>query len=77
MENLVLDSKPDAEDDAEMGGAATSLLEGQGMMLAGEGERAARDNIGYVGRDEALNIQAKDTPVPVAGWSKEEFDPDL
>ena len=76
LENLVLDSKPDAEDNAEMGGDA-SLLEDQGMMLAGEGERAARDNIGYVGRDEALNIQAKDTPVPVAGWSKEEFDPDL
>ncbi|KAL9189135.1 hypothetical protein ACHAXT_011625 [Thalassiosira profunda] len=72
LDTLALDSKPDAEDDAAMGED-----DGQGLMMyAGEGERAAQDNIGYVGRDEALNVQSKDTAVPVAGnvWGKDFLD---
>ena len=88
LDNLVLDSKPDAGDDAAMqlgsGDAAdfTNKLAAQGQdgatMFIGEGERAAMDNIGYVGRDEALNLQEKDTAVVVDGniWGKEFMDKD-
>jgi len=71
LDNLVLDSKPDAEDGAILG--ETSLDGGQGMMFVGEGERAAKDSIGYIGRDEALNIEVRDTAIPVADniWGKE------
>jgi len=32
-------------------------------MSVVEGERAAKDSIGFVGQDKALSIQAKDTAV--------------
>eukprot|EP00804_Cyclotella_cryptica_P012045 CCRYP_004503-RA/>CCRYP_004503-RA protein AED:0.09 eAED:0.09 QI:117/0.6/0.5/1/0.6/0.5/6/409/599 len=72
LDNLVLDSKPDeaieVDDDMETN---------QGAFIS-EGERAAKDKIGYVGRDEALHIVSKDTAVPVAGnvWGKEFMDKD-
>mmetsp|Transcript_6339 Transcript_6339/g.11299 ORF Transcript_6339/g.11299 Transcript_6339/m.11299 type:complete len:617 (+) Transcript_6339:93-1943(+) len=75
LDNLVLDSKPDADDNAMAGDG--NLDEAQGMvMFVGDGERAAKDSIGFVGRDEALNLQAKDTAIPVAGnvWGKEFMD---
>jgi nonsense-mediated mRNA decay protein 3 len=70
LDNLVLDSKPD---DADMG---ADDLEGGHSVFVTDGERAARDNIGYVGRDDALQIASKDTAVPVAGnsWGKEFMD---
>jgi len=81
LDNLILDSKPDAGDDAAMQGTvddtAVRTLVGEvptavdGMVLIGEGERAAKDNLGYVGRDEALNIQQKDTAVVVQTLGKE------
>jgi len=81
LDNLILDSKPDAGDDAAMVGTvddtAVRTLVGEvptavdGMVLIGEGERAAKDNLGYVGRDEALNIQQKDTVVVVQSLGKE------
>ena len=81
LDNLILDSKPDASDDAAMQGTvddtAVRTLVGEvptavdGMVLIGEGERAAKDNLGYVGRDEALNIQQKDTAVVVQTLGKE------
>jgi hypothetical protein len=42
-----------------------------------EGERAAKDNIGYVGRDEALNVPAKDMAIAVNAWGKEFMDKDV
>jgi len=78
LDNLVLNSKPDVQDDAAMQGGEVAALgadaqEGAVMEFVGEGERAVKDNIGYVGRDEALNMQAKDTAVPVVGnvWGKD------
>ena len=66
LDNLVLDAKPDEEDVM-----ATEESAVAGMMLVREGERAARDNITYIGRDEALNVQAKDTAVVSSEWGKE------
>ena len=84
LDNLVLDSKPDAGDDAAMqdggGDATTTNLVGgddDGMIYIGEGERAAKDKIGYVGRDEALNIQDKDTATVATTWGKAFLDDDL
>lgn len=73
LDNLQLDSKPDeAELDDDM-------MNEQGAIFMTDGERAAKDNIGYVGRDEALHVQAKETAIPVAGnvWGKEFMDKDL
>jgi hypothetical protein len=53
LDNLVLDSKPDDANEVDDG---DDEMEGnQGAFITG-GERAARDNIGYVGQDEANNI---------------------
>lgn len=78
LDNLVLDSKPDAADDV-MGEEAGEEQQQQLQFTGVEGERAALDNIAYVGRDEAINVNAKDTAVPVAGnvWGKDFLDPDL
>lgn len=72
LDNLALDSKPDDADMKEEEGEAD---EGQAVFVT-DGERAAKDNIGYVGRDDALNIAARDTAVPVAGntWGKDFMD---
>ena len=67
LDNLVLDAKPDEDD--EMVAAEESAI--PGMMLVREGERAARDNITYIGRDEALNVQTKETAVVSSEWGKE------
>ena len=81
LDNLVLDAKPDAEEDAEMHGEMANdfVAEGQDNMkfVVEEGERAAKDNIGYVGRDEALNVPAKDTAIAVNAWGKEFMDKDV
>ena len=66
LDNLVLDSKPDEDD--EMAAEESAI---PGMMLVREGERAARDNITYIGRDDALNVQARDTAVVSSEWGKE------
>ncbi|KAL3765597.1 hypothetical protein ACHAWO_003889 [Cyclotella atomus] len=70
LDNLVLDSKPD---DADMGD--DEEIEGQAVFIT-DGERAAKDNIGYVGREDALHVASKDTAVPVAGnsWGKKFMD---
>ena len=67
LDNLVLDSKPDADDEI------VGEMEGTPGHFIGEGERAARDNIAYVGREEALHVVAKESAVPVAGnvWGKD------
>mmetsp|Transcript_25379 Transcript_25379/g.54571 ORF Transcript_25379/g.54571 Transcript_25379/m.54571 type:complete len:627 (-) Transcript_25379:76-1956(-) len=84
LDNLVLDTKPDPKDDAAMqllGDAGDATLgagqEANNMtMFVTDGERAAKDNIGYVGRDDALNMQAKDTAIAVEGnvWGKDFMD---
>lgn len=81
LDNLVLDAKPDTEEDAAMDpdAAPINVEDGQQMMMfVSEGKRAAEDNIGYVGRDEALNMQDKDSAVAVAGnaWGKDFMDKD-
>lgn len=66
LDNLVLDAKPDEDD--EMAAEESAI---PGLMLVREGERAARDNITYIGRDEALNVKARDTAVVSSEWGKE------
>ena len=81
LDNLVLDAKPDAEDDAEMHGEMANDDDAEGhhnmKFVIEEGERAAKDNIGYVGRDEALHVPAKDTAIAVNAWGKEFMDKDV
>ncbi|KAL3827372.1 hypothetical protein ACHAXA_003106 [Cyclostephanos tholiformis] len=62
LDNLALDSKPDAIEDAAVQDAMTTSDEFSGYV---EGARAAKDKIGYVGRDEALGVKAKETAFPV------------
>jgi len=71
LDNLVLDKPDDAEIDDD------DMADTEGVFTF-DGERAAKDNIGYVGRSDALNIAAKETAVPVAGntWGKEFMDKD-
>lgn len=66
LDNLVLDSRPDEDD--EMAAEESAL---PCMTLFREGERAARDNITYIGRDEALNVQARDIAIVSTEWGKE------
>jgi len=79
LDNLVLDMKLDhVEPDAAMQLVGDTTIE-EGMVFVGEGERAAKDKIGYVGREEAINIQSRETAIPVAGnvWGKDFLDEDL
>ena len=78
LDNLALDAGPDGMD--EFAGNE----EGEGGHPAyPEGEKAAKDGIGYVSREEARNIKTRDAAVPVAGgqfgkeYSLDEIDPDL
>ena len=57
LDNLVLDSKPDA-DDEDMN---------EDNRLEGGPSLAAEDSMGYVGRDEALNVPSIEAAVPVKG----------
>lgn len=68
LDNLVLDSKPDDANEVDDG---DDEMEGNQGVFITDGERAARDNIGYVGRDEANNIASKEMATPVTGWGKE------
>jgi nonsense-mediated mRNA decay protein 3 len=68
LDNLVLDSKPDDANEVDDG---DDEMEGNQGVFITDGERAARDNIGYVGRDEANNIASKEIATPVTGWGKD------
>jgi len=57
LDNLVLASKPEMDDEAII----------EDTRLERGSSSAAKDSMGYVGRDEALNIQTKGTAVPVVG----------
>lgn len=59
LDGLVLDKGPDEEDKAE--------ADAEGVQWYEEGEKAARDGIGYTGRDEARNLESKDAAQPVSG----------
>lgn len=69
LDALVLDQGPDPED------VASAAIEDQVLE---EGEKAAKDGIGYVGRDEARQVKNKEGAVPQAEFGKQyEFDADL
>lgn len=67
LENLVMDSGPDPEDVPENEPAFVGYE---------EGEKAAKDGIRYVGREEARTLKQKEAAVPAAAFSAE-YDPDL
>lgn len=62
LENLVMDSGPDPEDNPE---------NEEGFFGYEEGEKAAKDGIRYVGREEARNMREKESAVPTKGFSEE------
>ena len=74
LDNLVLDSKPDDVNEMEQD-ETLAAEDSQGMFIM-DGERAAQDNIGYVGREEALNIASKETATVSKAWGKEFTDKD-
>jgi nonsense-mediated mRNA decay protein 3 len=53
LDGLVLDEGPDQPDE----GGEVNMA----MLEVGEGEKAAKDGISYVGRDHAQNVRDKDT----------------
>lgn len=61
LDGLVMDSGPDPEDD----------IEEQGFFGYEEGEKAAKDGIRYVGRDEARQMADKGAAVPQSAFGKE------
>lgn len=65
LDGLVLDEGPDQPDEA---------LE-EDMVAFGEGEKAAKDGIGFVGREQARQVRDKDSAKPVSGsvFGKEYF----
>ena len=69
LDNLVLDAGPDDENDQQ---AEIEVDNSTYYMSRQEGEKAAKDGIGYVGRDAARQIQNKDTAI-----AKESFDEDF
>jgi nonsense-mediated mRNA decay protein 3 len=69
LDGLVMDDGPDPEDEGN--------LEMKGYVME-EGEKAAKDGIAYVGREEARQVKDKDGAVPQTTFGKQyEFDPDL
>lgn len=56
LDGLVLDDGPDSPVDID-----------EEAFGLGEGEKAAKDGIGFVGRDEANNVRSKDSAKPVSG----------
>jgi nonsense-mediated mRNA decay protein 3 len=58
LDGLVLNEGPDQPD--ECGEDGMTVLE------AGEGEKAAKDGISYVGRDDAQHVRDKDTAKPIS-----------
>lgn len=85
LDNLVLDSKPDdiMEDEGAAENVTMALQTGgeTSMIISDDfagcttfvedGARASKDKIGYVSRDEALNIASKESAIPVPNWGKD------
>lgn len=74
LDGLVLDDGPDKEmgdyeldEDLPWGG-----VDQFGMME--EGEKAAKDGLTYAGREEAQNIKAKDSAMPVQAFGQQFMD---
>ena len=86
LDGLVLDSGPDAEDmiagNTAGAGANAAISPPQGQQqqdheeamieeFFAEGEKAAKDGIAYVGRDDARHLRDKETAVPLSEFGKE------
>mmetsp|Transcript_16425 Transcript_16425/g.45798 ORF Transcript_16425/g.45798 Transcript_16425/m.45798 type:complete len:617 (-) Transcript_16425:2117-3967(-) len=65
LDGLVLDAGPDSEDAPASGGVDDD------DMGPEEGEKAAKDGIAYVGRDDARNLKDKGTAVTTTAFGKE------
>ena len=61
LDGLVLDAPPDGEDFVE--GTFDEYLE--------QGEKAAKDGIAYVGREDARNVRDKEAAIPASSFGKE------
>jgi nonsense-mediated mRNA decay protein 3 len=69
LDGLVMDDGPDPEDAANIG------LDGGNDLTMEEGEKAAKDGIQYVGREESRNVKDKDGAIPQSTFGKEyDFD---
>lgn len=71
LDGLVLDDGPDRPDQ--------SLEDAMEAFGAGEGEKAAKDGIGFVGREHANQVRDKDSAKPISGkvFGKEYFEDDF
>ena len=80
LDGLVLDAGPDDADRApkkviESSEGDDTWDMGRGGEIVEEGERAARDGIAFLGRDEARNLvgEGKEAPVPVKEFVDKDF----
>lgn len=62
LDGLVMDAGPDQED---------ATQEEEALMGYEEGEKAAKDGINYVGREEARQVRAKEAAVPQSSFGKD------
>jgi len=62
LDGLAMDGGPDEEDVSQ---------EEEGFFGFGEGEKAARDGINYVGREEAREVRALEVAIPQTSFGKE------
>ena len=62
LDGLVMDAGPDEEETAE---------EEEAFMGYEEGEKAAKDGINYVGREEARQVRAREVAIPQSSFGKD------
>ena len=76
LDGLVLDQGPDAGDNNNKIDTSKMTDEEAWEALQGEGEKAAKDGIHFIGRDESRQVRDKDSAVPVSGntFGKEYMD---
>jgi nonsense-mediated mRNA decay protein 3 len=71
LDGLVLDDDVAGMDDGDEDDE--DALDGAKRQFMGEGERAEKDQITYIGRDDARNVKDKDAAVPVGEVFGKEF----
>jgi nonsense-mediated mRNA decay protein 3 len=70
LDGLILDEGPDNQEDVN----GMDMVEDEnGGIFYEEGERAAKDGIGFIQQDDARNIQTKEAAVPVGNTFGKEF----
>lgn len=73
LDRLALDTPPDEPDimDKHVGADDDDDDDDFGLHQVVEGEKAAKDGLKYVGKEQSRSVQSKDIAVPVSNLSKE------